>query len=74
MVETPEESLPDRLLTSREAFPMLGLAESSGWAALAEGRIPQPIRIGRRTRWSCRGLQAWIAEQSAAAQQQKKGN
>ena len=50
---------------------MLGLPVSSGWAALQQDRIPRPIRIGRRTRWSMRGLQAWIAEQSAAAQQHR---
>jgi predicted DNA-binding transcriptional regulator AlpA len=49
---------------------MLGLPTSSGWALVAAGRIPQPIKIGRRTRWSQRLLQTWIAEQSEAAQRQ----
>ena len=58
----------DQLLTPRETFVLLGLPESSGWAALAQGRIPQPIRIGRRTRWSRRALEGWIQEQHRAAQ------
>ena len=70
MSEISEETAHDRLLGPSDAFAMLGLPLSSGWAALRQGRIPQPIRIGRRTRWSCCGLQAWIAEQSVAAQQQ----
>jgi len=58
----------DRLLTPTETFRVLGLANSSGWAAAAAGRIPRPIRIGRRTRWSARALERWIEEQHQAAQ------
>ena len=71
MVEISEEATSDRLLTAEEAFAMLGLPESSGYAALKKGLIPRPIKIGRRSRWSCRGLQAWISEQFAATQPQK---
>ena len=58
----------DRLLTPAEAFSLLGLPSSSGWAAMAQGRIPRPVRIGRRTRWSQRALERWIHEQHQAAQ------
>ena len=70
VTETSEKAMPDRLLTAEEAFAMLGLPESSGYAALKNGLIPRPIKIGRRSRWSCRGLQAWICEQFAATQPQ----
>lgn len=63
-----EKSKGDRLLTPGEAFERLGLPPSSGWALLAQGRIPRPIRIGRRTRWSERALEQWIREQHQAAQ------
>jgi predicted DNA-binding transcriptional regulator AlpA len=70
MLTISDETSPDRLLKPEEAFEMLGLPTSSGWALVAAGRIPQPIKIGRRTRWSQRLLQTWIAEQSEAAQRQ----
>lgn len=63
------ETTQDQLLTPSAAFTLLGLPDSSGWALLAAGRIPRPIKIGRRTRWSRRALERWIAEQHQAAQQ-----
>lgn len=59
---------PDRLLTPGETFSLLSVADSSGWALLAQDRIPRPIKIGRRTRWSRRALEEWIADQHKAAQ------
>lgn len=59
---------PDRLLAAAEAAVLLGLPVSSFWAVLAEGRIPYGVKIGRRTRWSQRALEQWIAEQHQAAQ------
>lgn len=58
----------DQLLAPEDAFRLLGVATSSGWALLAAGRIPRPIKIGRRTRWSRRVLEQWIADESSAAQ------
>ncbi len=63
-----EEKKEDRLLTPGEAFSALGLPPSSGWALLARGAIPRPIRLGRRTRWSRRAIEKWIEEQHQAAQ------
>lgn len=70
MIQISSETQGDRLLTPLEAFAVLGLPPSSGWAELAAGRIPRGIKIGRRTRWSQRALEGWIAEQHAAAQQE----
>jgi predicted DNA-binding transcriptional regulator AlpA len=58
----------DELLDASQAFQMLGLPTSSGWALVARGAIPRGIKIGRRTRWSRRALEQWIQEQHAAAQ------
>jgi predicted DNA-binding transcriptional regulator AlpA len=58
----------DQLLSAAQAFALLGLPTSSGWALLKEGRLPQPVRLGRRTRWSRRALERWIHEQHTAAQ------
>ncbi len=68
MGEHADSHVHDRLLRAEESATMLGLPLSSFWALVAEGRIPRGIKIGRRTRWSCRVLEGWIAEQSAAAQ------
>lgn len=70
MAEICDQHTHDRLLRVEEAAAMLGLPVSSFWALIASGQIPRGIKIGRRTRWSLRGVEAWIAEQSAAAQQQ----
>jgi len=59
---------PDRLLRAEESATMLGLPVSSFWALVADGRIPRGIKIGRRTRWSSRALEQWIAEHHEAAQ------
>ena len=74
MGEHADHHAHDRLLRVEESAAMLGLPVSSFWALVADGRIPRGIKIGRRTRWSCRALEEWIAEQSAAAQQQNRGN
>ena len=71
MPESSDKQSHDRLLRVDEAAAMLGLPVSSFWALVAEGRIPRGIKIGRRTRWSLRGLEEWIAEQSGVAQQQR---
>ncbi len=58
----------DRLLAAGEAFALLGVPPSSGWALLAAGKIPRPLKLGRRTRWSRVALEQWIREQHQAAQ------
>ncbi|MEO1405664.1 MAG: helix-turn-helix domain-containing protein [Pseudomonadota bacterium] len=42
----------DRLISVREAAAVLGCGTSSVWRHAADGKIPQPIRIGGLTRWS----------------------
>ena len=63
-----KEGAGERLLSALEAFELLGLAPSSAWALLKAGRIPRPIKIGRRSKWSQRALEQWIEEQHQAAQ------
>jgi prophage regulatory protein len=59
----------DRLLGVDDAARLLGLPISSLYALLAEGRVPRPVKIGRRVRWSQAGLEDWIRKQHQAAQQ-----
>lgn len=59
---------PDRLLDAGAAARLLGLPISSLWSLVASGCLPRQIKIGRRSRWSQRALEQWIAEQHEAAQ------
>lgn len=59
---------PDRLLNAADASALLGLPISSLWALVADGRLPRQIKLGRRSRWSQRALEEWIADQHEAAQ------
>lgn len=58
----------DELLPPAEAAALLGLPISSFFAVVSAGRLPRPIKIGRRARWSRMALEIWIAEQHQAAQ------
>jgi len=41
-----------RLLSVRQVAAMLGIGVSTVWAWTQQGRLPKPLRIGRRcTRW-----------------------
>ncbi|WP_367717752.1 helix-turn-helix domain-containing protein [Nitratireductor sp. GISD-1A_MAKvit] len=42
---------PTKLLTVREVADMFSVAVSSVWRWVKEGVLPEPIKIGSRTRW-----------------------
>jgi excisionase family DNA binding protein len=60
-IETPTSSDPPLLLTIPEAAAMLRVNERTWRTWLASGRIPQPIRIGRKVFWRPEDLKAWVA-------------
>ena len=49
------------LVTARTAAAMCGISLRTWRTWDAAGRIPQPIRIGRVTRWRVDELRAWVA-------------
>lgn len=49
------------LLTIPEAAAMLRVKERTWRTWLASGRIPEPIRIGRKVFWRPDDLKAWVA-------------
>jgi hypothetical protein len=57
----PSDSSEPLLLTAFQAAAMLKVAVRTwrNWHAM--GRIPQPIRIGRKTYWRPADLRAWVA-------------
>jgi predicted DNA-binding transcriptional regulator AlpA len=63
-----EEREAVELLPPADAARLLGLAQSSFFALVAEGALPRPIKIGRRARWARKELENWIQEQHERAQ------
>lgn len=51
----------DRFVTFTEARETLGLSKSTIYRLLEQDALPRPIKIGKRTFFSARELQAWIA-------------
>ena len=51
---------PFLLATARTAAAMCGISLRTWRTWDAAGRIPQPVRIGRSTRWRVDELRAWV--------------
>lgn len=58
--------LPDRLLTAAEAARYLGYSEGTIRNKASRGEIPS-VKLGHALRFRLSELDAWIAEQDAAA-------
>jgi len=61
------------LETARTVAKRLCISERQLWKLLAAGKLPEPIRLGRSVRWPSAQIDAWIAEQSDAAQREGAG-
>jgi predicted DNA-binding transcriptional regulator AlpA len=67
------------LVDAREAARLLGIARSSFWSLHAAGRVPAPVKLGRRTLWRVIELSAWTQagcpprDRWAASQGQRHG-
>lgn len=62
------QSETDELLPAAGAAELLGLPVSSLFFLVRTGALPRPLKLGRRSRWSRRGLLEWVEKQHAAAQ------
>jgi len=49
------------LLSVKEVAKMLGIGERTVWAWAAEGRVPEPLQLGRLKRWRLEEIKQWIA-------------
>ena len=56
---------PDRLITLTEARETLSLSRSTVYRLLEQKVLPRPIKVGKRTFFSEREIQAWIADKLA---------
>ena len=48
------------LIPAEEVAAMLGVSERTLWRLLSAGKLPQPVRIGRSTRWRAAEVREWI--------------
>lgn len=48
------------LVDARAAAALRGVSRSMWWSLHAAGRVPIPVRLGRRTLWRAAELAAWI--------------
>jgi excisionase family DNA binding protein len=56
---TVNETAP-LLISAKEVAGMMGISERTLWRLLSAGKVPQPIRIGRNTRWRRTEVAAWL--------------
>jgi excisionase family DNA binding protein len=50
------------LLNADEVAAMLGISERTLWRLLSAGKVPEPVRFGRSTRWRLADVKEWIEE------------
>ncbi len=48
------------LVSAQDAAKLCGVSTRTWRRWVAMGVAPQPMRIGRSTRWAMKGLQAWV--------------
>lgn len=50
------------LIPAEEVATMLGVSERTLWRLLSAGKLPEPVRIGRNTRWRAAEVRDWIEQ------------
>lgn len=53
------ETVPT-LVTAEELAKLMQVSERTLWRLLSAGKVPQPVRIGRNTRWRLAEVLEWI--------------
>jgi len=48
------------LINAEELARMMDVSERTLWRLLSGGKVPQPVRIGRNTRWRLAEVAEWI--------------
>ena len=49
------------LLGAKATATMLGIGKSLLWSLHSAGKVPQPVKLGKRTLWRRAELEAWMA-------------
>lgn len=55
------EACDKLLLSANEAAQLLGISRSALYALHSSGRVPLPLKLGRRSLWSFEELRAWVS-------------
>lgn len=61
-----EKKILDRLIKDSEAAMIIGVSKATWWRRVADGTMPQPIRIGSSTRWKLSEVVAVIEKLAKA--------
>lgn len=56
------------LWTARDVAAALKIGERTVWRMVSTSEFPQPIKIGRLSRWRPSTIQDWIGDREAARQ------
>ena len=56
----PQSSLQPLLVSAKEAARICGIGRSLWCSLQSAGRVPMPIRLGRRTLWRVAELAEWV--------------
>ncbi len=49
------------LINAEELARIMDISERTLWRLLSGGKVPQPVRSGRNTRWRLAEVEEWIA-------------
>ena len=58
--KTQLESVERLAVPASEVAKLLNVSERHVWAMTSSGRLPRPIRLGRRVLWSRAEIAAWL--------------
>ena len=58
-METQEKPL-SMLISAADLACLMNVSERTLWRLLSAGKVPQPVRIGRSTRWRMAEVRDWI--------------
>ena len=66
MTEVPKQNIAPQvpepiLLDAKQAALMLGIGKTHLYALHSSGRLPLPLRLGRRTLWRVDELKEWVS-------------
>jgi excisionase family DNA binding protein len=52
----------EQLMTAEELAKLMQVSERTLWRLLSAGKVPQPVRFGRNTRWRAAEVTEWLAK------------
>ena len=58
--------MSERLLDYREVGLRLRVCRTQIWRMINDGRLPEPLRVGRLRRWRESDIDTWIRDLTAA--------